>query len=103
MKPFNVHYNPNNPGKLPSWCVRRGFTAHVSEHPDPKRVTLHFAFCSKKDEFNRKVGLSTALAHAPINVAKKQLPSVLKAMAKECWKDPEVWVEDFNYVLRNFV
>jgi hypothetical protein len=106
MKSFNVHFNKARPGKLDAWFKRRGFTAVVSckDNNDPW-CYVSVAWCSGKDEYNKKVGLSTA-ALAPSRVVhKKHLPSYLLDLEAKCMRGgfPLHPNGHYNYLLKNFI
>lgn len=103
FKSFNVHYNPG-PNKLDSSNLRRGFTAVIEPVlDDPRYVFVYLAFCSKKDQFNKKLGSIKAREHAPIRVHKKQVPKFLLECAKSCTKDGVSWVFSYDFVLKHFI
>lgn len=58
FKPFNIHHFHN--GSVAKTLKFRGFTAVVSPGKDTRSVDVQMSFCSKKDIYCRKTGVSTA-------------------------------------------
>ena len=105
MKPFNVHFNKAVPGKLQSIWKRRGWSALVTHSQQINCVDVYFSFCSKKDEFNKKKGLSIARTNPFVTVPKVQLPVFLHDLERECFKDGEPLHPKghYNYLYKNFI
>lgn len=107
MKPFNIYFNPFRPGKIDSvyWGAvkRRGFTVHVTRSEKLSDVDVYFSFCSKRDEFNKKEGLSMARTNPFVTVKKSYLPIFIRDLERECFKDGEPInpVGHYNYLYRN--
>lgn len=72
FKPFYVHIN-HGPGPLPSrWA--RGATVLVSPDPqDGRSCVVQVAVCSRKDQFNKKIGRGTAELAEEHVINKRQL------------------------------
>lgn len=106
MKSFNVHFNKAKPGKLDQWFKRRGFTAVVNwEDSNNPYCSVSVAWCSGKDEYNKKVGLSTAALAPSQLVHKKHLPDYLLDLEAKCMRD-KVSLHPkghYNYLLKNFI
>ena len=108
MKPFNIHFNPFNPGKVNShyWgkVKRRGFSAVVTHSQYLGMCDVYFSFCSLKDEFNKKMGLSTARTNKFVTVHRKALPGFIRDLERECFGDGEPLnlQGHYNYLYKNF-
>lgn len=100
FKPFFVHVNPNQPGKLSNKRPRAA-TFLVSPCDDPDKVTVQYVLCSPKDEFCKATGRVLAAQADQNQVNKRRLPTVLKETHKLL--SPNKDSKDFSYVLRNFV
>ncbi len=81
FKPFYVHWH-FPPGKMPN-RTPRGFTAFVSPHDDT-HVKMQVAFCSPKDEFNKKKGRSYAEQAVVELVPKRRVPMMLSGCVRVC-------------------
>jgi hypothetical protein len=70
FKPFYVHIN-RGPGKL-AYCRLRGATVKVSPADNPRECVVQTTFCSKRDQFCKKMGRSQAEEAPPqvINIRK---------------------------------
>lgn len=107
MKTFNVHYavdpGPIGGGK---WNPkRRGFTAVVEQDYSQDFVNVYVSFCSRKDEFNKKVGVAKAKGKKVYQrVHKKGLPTLLGGLYAEVqgWEFVPSFRQRYDYVLRNF-
>lgn len=106
MKSFNIHFNPFAAGPIHKSlaATRRGFSAVVTQHYNLDLVDVSFAYCSKRDEFNKRKGLSTALLHKPVTVTKKYLPTFIHDLERGCFKDEEPLHPKghYNYLYKNF-
>lgn len=80
FKPFYVHFNLG-PGKLSSKF--RGFTAHVAPH-DSRNVAVKLTFCSKRDQFCKKVAREE-VDHKPAQVVNaRQLSKFMAQQRAQC-------------------
>jgi hypothetical protein len=83
FKPFFYHYN-RGPGKL-SNREPRGFTAHFKPMDMSQRhVWMSVAWCSPKDEFNKKVGRETAMNKDYKLVPIREVPGLLAGAENIC-------------------
>ena len=97
MKDFFIHKN-KGPGKMPNRAPR-GFTAHVCEdHIEHNKVKLSIAFCSPKDEFNKKLGRENAIAKEHKVVKKRDIPYLIAAAWAICLEDEQ----NMPYYVRNY-
>jgi len=98
FKPFFIHIN-SGPGKLPN-RQPRGATVYVQ--PDlqtPGNVLLHTAWCSPKDEFNKRLGRERSINAFPVSVSARQLPKHLAQTQKSVFPYLLVLQEQAFYYL----
>ncbi len=101
FKPFYVHWH-FGPGKMPN-RTPRGFTAFISPHDDT-HVKMQVAFCSPKDEFNKKKGRSYAEQAVVELVPKRRVPLMLAGCANVCDSIYDYHVEQhWYYIYKNML
>lgn len=99
FKPFFIHSN-HAPGKM-SNRHPRGFTAYVApDDTDDHVVSMRVAFCSPKDEFNKKIGRYQAERAYEEVVNKREVPTILAALNKIINKSDTIDTKEWNYVFK---
>ena len=99
FKPFYVHEH-HQPGKL-SGRTPRGFTLKVSpDLDDPRAVIVQGAWCSNKDEFNKKTGRSLADIAESKSINKRKLPVLLAHMSSLVFTPSEYHESEYYYILK---
>jgi hypothetical protein len=100
FKPFYVHIH-RQPGRMsPSYS--RGFTVKVSpDRVEPHTMcSLQVAFCSQKDQFNKKIGRETAETKEPVIVSKRMLPHHLTQLADKVGGKGWYTESEFQYLYK---
>ena len=99
FKPFFHHYNLG-PGKLPN-NTPRGYTMHVKPDPDnSSKCLVSVAWCSPKDEFNKKLGRSCALGKEYKSINKRQLPGIVAGCNGVVWDTDRIRPDSFYWILK---
>ena len=100
FKPFFIHEH-REPGKVPSGTTR-GFTAKITpDRIDPaKKCFIQVAFCSAKDQFNKKIGRETAEKKEQHFIDKKLVPIFLSVYCGKVWPNEDIHKSEFYYVYR---
>jgi len=100
FKPFFIHINPNQPGKMTNKHPRAA-TFKVSPCGNPDKVFVQFVLCSPKDEFCKATGRALSMTAEINEVNKRRLPGLLKDTHR--LMSPDKNTKDYSYVLRNFI
>ena len=99
FKPFYVHFH-REPGFVPNHYAR-GFTILVTpDRVDPATMCrVQVAFCSPKDQFNKKEGRETAKLHAEQLIQKRRLPQFVSEQADHVFPN---WMleRDYQYLYK---
>lgn len=102
FKSFFHHYNLG-PGKLPN-NAPRGFTMHVKpDRVEDNKCWVSVAWCSPKDEFNKKTGRSCALGKEYKLINKRQLPGIVAGCHGVVWDTNNVMPDSFYWILKYVV
>jgi len=102
FKPFYIHEH-HQPGKL-SGRTPRGFTLRVSPDPENNRnVLVQGAWCSNKDEFNKRTGRSLADIAESKSINKRVLPRLVTQMQQVVYPGTTWAQERDHYYLLKFV
>ena len=99
FKPFYIHEH-HQPGKL-TGRTPRGFTLKVSPDPlDHHNIIVSGAWCSNKDEFNKKTGRSQADIAEQKTINKRTLPGLVAQMQNVMHGYPNHLPRDNYYLLK---
>lgn len=103
FKPFFVH-KFHGTGKMPNRHAR-GFTAHIKPSDQLHKVLMSVAWCSPKDQFNKKTGREQS-QDSPDNyelVNKRDVPNLLAGCEQVCAltvdHKPGTWYYIYKYML----
>ena len=111
FKPFYIHFNRQR-RKDDHGHARhspRGFTAFIEPGDTSREVKVRIAFCSYKDEFNKKVGREQAHAKDAQVINTRDLPKVLagaRAMSDglvDMYMNGTYYIGEYQYVFRYIV
>lgn len=99
FKPFYVHEN-SGPGKITGRSPR-GFTIKVSPNgDDPRSVVVQGAWCSHKDEFNKKTGRSQAdIAESKV-INKRKIPHLVATMVNLVYASKHFHESNYYYLYK---
>lgn len=103
FKPFFVHQYHQS-GKMPNRHPR-GFTVFVSPDQHVKgNVLVHTAWCSPKDEFNKKKGREAAMNTWPVSMSPKAVPKHVSACMDTTFGTNQPTDEqDFYYLFKRML
>jgi hypothetical protein len=84
FKAFYIHENTyDTPHNSVTRNRPKGFTAYISQSPDPQNVLLQTSFCSRKDQFCKKTGRLEAHKSDVVEINKRLLPTYLVQMSQK--------------------
>jgi len=99
FKPFYVHEH-HQPGKL-SGRQPRGFTLKVSpDQANSRNVLVSGAWCSNKDEFNKRTGRVLADVAESKSINKRTLPRLLAEMSNVVHVSRHYHESAYYYILK---
>lgn len=101
-KPFFVHINPHHPGKYLNAKQSRGATLYVVPRAD-QQCEVGVAYCSPRDNFNKKTGRAVAQAAERSIINKRQLPSFAAEIRNKTYEYGCYPASFYDYLLRNFL
>lgn len=100
MNQFNIHdFSTQNQKYIHGKC--RGFTVVLGKVLYVNTVCVQVAYCSKKDNYNRKKGVQVAKTKPVAVIPMKELPKYLKNVFNKAYNQYEDndWGPDYNWVV----